>query len=108
MRGTLAEILSDVDTLKTEQDFKRKFESVFASMGYDKYTYLGLDGAAVSETKSQSHVNNAIYLTNLPSEWVCHYVKEEYERVDPIIRDCTSQRLPIPWPGNSRAKCAPP
>ncbi|MGZ6213037.1 MAG: helix-turn-helix transcriptional regulator [Candidatus Binataceae bacterium] len=103
MRGTLAEILSDIDGLKTEHDFKHKFESVFASMGYDRYTYLGLDGAGVAESKAQNHVSNAIYLTNLPSEWVCHYVKEEFERVDPVIRDCVSQRLPIRWTETYRA-----
>jgi len=106
MQSGLATLLSDLDALKTEQAFKQKFESVFASFGFSRYTYVGLETTEVEDDKPLT----GIYLTNLPTDWVMHYVKEDYASVDPIIKDCATSRMPIQWSekyrANSRSKAA--
>lgn len=103
MQSGLAEILSDLESLSSESSFKRKFEQSFAALGFDTYTYVGLDTEELEEAKRAESVSNVIYLTNLKAEWVSHYVEEDYGSVDPIIKDCTTNRLPIRWNEHYRA-----
>lgn len=101
MQASLATILSDLDALKTEPAFKQKFESVFASFGFSRYAYVGIDAADIDEEREKPL--SSVYLTNLPNEWVGHYLKEDYGNVDPVIKDCAISRLPIQWTEKYRA-----
>jgi len=96
MRADLADILSDLDALSTESAFRRKFASAFASIGFDKYTYVGCDTGA-DEAKRKDTASEIIYLTNLSAKWVNRYIKEEYDHSDPVVKDSLTHRLPILW-----------
>ena len=104
MQAGLASVLSDLDALKTERALKQKFESVFASLGFSRYAYLGLHASDLDDDKPVK----AVYLTNLPSDWVARYLKEDYASVDPVFRDCAASRLPIRWTEKYRANSRTP
>ena len=101
MQSSLATILSDLDALKTEHAFKQKFESVFASFGFSRYAYVGIDATEIDEDRDKPLAG--VYLTNLPNDWVMHYLKEDYANIDPVIKDCATTRLPITWTEKYRA-----
>ncbi len=97
MRADLSNILADIDTLDSERAFKAKFESAWASLGFDSYTYAGIDAEEFDAAKPKDAPRDVIYLTNLPPLWVAHYVDEGYTDTDPVIKDCLSSRLPLRW-----------
>jgi DNA-binding CsgD family transcriptional regulator len=107
MAANMAALLSDLEGLSGEAAFKRKFESVFASLGFDSYTYISANVDDAELGKPPTY-NDVIYLTNLPPKWVAHYVEESYADVDPIIKDCGISRLPIRWTDTYRANARTP
>lgn len=103
MRANMADILSDLETLGTEQAFRKKFDRTFASLGFDSYTYVNVDAELIEEAALKNHVPNLICLTNLPTNWVSRYAEEKYADTDPIIKECAGSRLPIRWTESYRA-----
>jgi DNA-binding CsgD family transcriptional regulator len=102
MGANLANLLADVDTLTSERSFKRKFDSVFAGMGFDTYTYVSLQADELEEGR-RDYAHNILCLTNLPPKWVAHYAEEDYAAADPVIKDCAQGRLPILWTESYRS-----
>src|SRR5690606_29388013 len=107
MCANLATMLSELDTLASERSFKRKFDSVFASLGFDTYTYVSLQTDELEDGK-RDYTNNILCLTNLPPEWVARYAEEDYAGADPVIKDSTASRLPILWTDSYRANSRTP
>src|SRR4051812_982049 len=103
MRADLGDIIGDLDSLNNERAFKRKFESAFSALGFDSYTYVSVDVEELESGQLKDYASNVIYMTNLPPLWVAHYVEETYADADPVIKDCTLNRLPIHWTENYRA-----
>ena len=97
MNVALSEILSDLETLETEQDFTRKFEETFAKLGYNKFTYLGLEAELVRGSTLPTASSDVIYFTNLDPLWVHGYVENDYAFSDPTFQDCYTSRLPFRW-----------
>jgi LuxR family transcriptional activator of bioluminescence operon len=102
MRAELADVLSDLETLATEQAFKKKFAKTFSGLGFNTYTYVNVDVDAADEIKSKQ-ANDFIYLTNLAPAWVERYFQEKYGEADPVVRDCLTERLPIRWTESYRS-----
>jgi DNA-binding CsgD family transcriptional regulator len=97
MRADLTEILSDLECLSTEQAFKQKFERTFSNLGFASYSYLSFPGELVLEPKGSRDTSDIIFLSTVNSEWIDHYVDEEYGEDDPLIRFCIRNRLPLRW-----------
>ncbi len=102
MRANLATMLSDLDTLTSERSFKHKFDSIFANLGFNAYTYVSLQSDELEDGK-RDYANNILCLTNLPPKWVAHYAEEDYAGSDPVIKDCAASRLPILWTESYRS-----
>jgi len=103
MRADVGKILSDLDSLNSERAFKKKFDSAWGALGFDSYTYAGIDADEFDGAKKDPATRDIIYMTNLPPLWVAHYVEENYADSDPVIKDCLGARLPIRWTENYRA-----
>ena len=103
MRSDIVKILSDLESLKDKSAFKRKFDSTWAALGFDSYTYAGIDAEEFDPAKPKDGARDVIVMTNLPPVWVAHYVEEGYADSYPVIRDCLSARLPIRWNEGYRA-----
>lgn len=43
MNVAIADILSDIDRLETEEDFTSKFDDTFSRLGYNTFSYVSLD-----------------------------------------------------------------
>ncbi|MBL8631376.1 MAG: LuxR family transcriptional regulator [Rhodospirillaceae bacterium] len=98
MKASLEAILSDLDSLKSEALIRSKLAATFDAYGYNYFTYAGLDADEIRDaTPGQPLLSDLIYLTNLKAEWVAHYLESDYAHVDPVVRECTEQRLPIRW-----------
>jgi LuxR family quorum-sensing transcriptional regulator LasR len=103
MNAAISDILSGLEALETEQDFQKKFEETFSDLGYNKFTYVGLDADIVKDTSTQPDLNDVIYLTNSDPNWVQRYVEKDYSSSDPIVLDCLETLLPIRWTETYRA-----
>lgn len=103
MNIAIAEVLSSLEALQTEQDFAGKFDDTFSNLGYNKFTYASFDADTFKDSSLQSAISDVIYLTNLAPEWVGRYVEEDYASADPIIRECYEARLPIRWTDSYRS-----
>jgi DNA-binding CsgD family transcriptional regulator len=103
MRADLGDILSDLETLSTEQAFKKKFERTFAGLGFNSFTYVGFKAEQALEPRSKRDPADAIFLSNVSSSWIDHYLEEEFQDDDPLINDCFSNRLPLVWNEKFRA-----
>lgn len=103
MRGDIDEILCDLQTLNSERAFRAKFQSVWASLGFDTYTYFSADADEMEGSRVKEYAGNVIYMSNLPLPWVRHYVEEGYADTDPVARECLAARLPIRWTESFRA-----
>jgi len=101
MRADLAGILSDLDTLNTEQAFKRKLASTFADLGFNSFTYVGFKGDSSAGTRHQP--SDLIFLSNVRSAWIDHYLEYEMGDDDPLLKECITNRLPFRWDENFRA-----
>jgi len=101
MRADLAEILSDLDTLNTEQAFKRKLAGTFSNLGFNSFTYVGFKGDTSSGTKHQP--TDFIFLSNVRSAWIDHYLEHELGEDDPLFKECLTSRLPFKWDETFRA-----
>lgn len=107
MGANFANILADLDTLTSERSFKRKFESVFSTLGFDTYTYVSFQADELDDGR-RDYANNILCLTNLPPKWVAHYAQEDYAAADPVIKDSTAGRLPILWNEGYRSNARSP
>ena len=105
MRTDLTTILSDLETLGTEQAFKRKFHQTFSNLGFSSFTYVGFKGDPTDHTKFSP--TDFIFLSNVRSSWIDHYVENELGEDDPLIKECATSRLPFRWNegfhGNTRS-----
>lgn len=97
MRTDLTEILSDLDSLSSKDAFKRKLDRTFREFGFNLYCYLGIKGDMGREPSNTRSPDDAIFLTNVPVTWTDRYLEQNYQDDDPIIRECLSKRLPLPW-----------
>lgn len=106
MRADISAILSDLDTLNTEQAFKRKFAGTFSNLGFNSFTYVGFKGDSSAGPKHQP--SDFIFLSNVRSAWIDHYLEHELGEDDPLFKECVSSRLPFKWDekfrANSRSK----
>lgn len=105
MRADLATILSDLETLTTEQALKRKFDQTFSNFGFNAFTYLGFKMEPADVKRAPSDI---IFLSNVRPAWVDHYIEEELGEDDLLIKDCVTSRLPIRWDENYRANSRSP
>ncbi|TAL00537.1 MAG: hypothetical protein EPO08_13205, partial [Rhodospirillaceae bacterium] len=103
MRADLADILSDIETLSTAQAFKRKFDRTYAALGFNAFTYVGMKGEIALDPANKRNPSDLIVLSNVTSSWMDHYLEEDYQEDDPIIRECFANRLPIRWDEKFRA-----
>ena len=104
MLSTVEDILSDLDTLTCEVDFKHKLERTFRDFGFNLFCYLGIKGEAARDASGKYNDEDAIYLTNVPTKWTDRYLEESYQDDDPIIRECLTSRLPVSWTEKLRSK----
>jgi DNA-binding CsgD family transcriptional regulator len=104
MISTVADILSDLDTLTCEQDFKHKLERTFRDYGFNLFCYLGIKGDLGREPSGKRSDDDAIFLTNVPIGWTDRYLEQSYQDDDPIIRDCMAGRLPLSWTEKLRGR----
>lgn len=95
MRADLGTILSDLETLNTEQAFKRKLGSTFSDLGFNAFTYVGFKGDCSERTRHQP--SDFIFLSNVRSAWIDHYLEHELGEDDPLIKECVTSRLPFRW-----------
>lgn len=103
MNIAIADVVSSLGSLQTEQDFTGKFDETFSSLGYNKFTYASFDVDTVRDGSLPTVVSDLIYLTNSDDQWVQRYVEEDYSSSDPVIRDCFESRLPIRWTDTYRS-----
>lgn len=104
MRADLDDLFADLDALKSEQDFKLKFERTFRDFGFDRFCYVGAKLDPSRDPKSPSRVDDAIFLTNVPSKWTTRYLDEGYYDSDPIVRESAMSRLPTNWTERLRTR----
>jgi LuxR family transcriptional activator of bioluminescence operon len=104
MGHKLTDILASIAAAQTTGDLAKRFEAVFASFGYDNYTYLLLSQPNAVPPTAPDASGNVFWLSNLPQAWVRHYDQQRYASIDPIIRECAVSRLPIRWTERYRAK----
>jgi DNA-binding CsgD family transcriptional regulator len=98
MNASVEIILSDLESMTSESDLRRKLAATFDSYGYNYYTYAGIDADEIREAApGQQFLSDLIYLSNLKAEWVAHYLESDYAHIDPVVRTCTEARLPIRW-----------
>jgi DNA-binding CsgD family transcriptional regulator len=103
MRADVGAILSDLDTLQTDQAWTRKLAHTFSNYGFNSFTYVGIKPTAANDGTSKVNLGDVIVLTNANAGWVQHYAEENYQNDDPIVKECFSNRLPVRWTENFRA-----
>ena len=87
MRADLASILSDLETLTTEQALKRKFDQTFSNLGFNAFTYLGFRMEPSDVKRAPSDI---IFLSNVRPAWIDHYVEEDLGEEDLLIKDASA------------------
>jgi len=97
MQANLTEILSDLGSLNSKDAFQRKLDRTFNNFGFNLYCNLGIKGDLSRDPSSTRSPDDAIFLTNVPAKWTDRYLEQSYQDDDPIIRECLSKRLPLPW-----------
>lgn len=97
MNTDLTDILSDLGSLNSKDAFKRKLDRTFRDFGFNLYCYVGIKGDVSREPSTTRTPDDSIFLTNVPVSWTERYLEQSYQDDDPIIRECLSKRLPMPW-----------
>lgn len=97
MRTEISDVLSKLESVRSREGFADTLQSACQSLGFDKYTYFSGSADSIARSALTDAIEDIIYLTNLPADWIEHYVKENYSTVDPVIRDAFKARLPISW-----------
>jgi len=108
MRANLTDILSDLETLSSEQAFKRKFDQTYAALGFNAFTYVGMRGEIALDPNNKRNPSDLIVLSNVSTGWMDHYLEEDFQEDDPIIKECFANRLPICWNEKFRANARSP
>jgi DNA-binding CsgD family transcriptional regulator len=104
MRADLDNLLSDLDTLTSEREFRSKFESTFREFGFNVYCYLGIKGDAARAPYTQPTAADVISLNNLPVGWYERYAEQGYGEQDPILKQSMARRMPLSWTERLRQK----
>jgi DNA-binding CsgD family transcriptional regulator len=104
MRADLDHLLSDLDSLNSEQDFRAKFERTFREFGFNLYCYAGVRAEPGRDSATARNPDDAIVLTNVPAQWTDRYVDENYTENDPILRESALSRLPLTWTERLRSR----
>ncbi len=97
MRTDIPDILSNLDVLNSKEDFKEKLDRTFGNFGFNLFCYLGIKGDGGTEPRRAPSVDDTIFLTNVPTAWTDHYLEENFQDDDPIIKQCLTSRLPLKW-----------
>lgn len=86
-----------LDSLHSEDAFRRSMTGSFSALGFRWFTYASMDPEDLKPSGEAGTPPNVIYLTTVDPNWVAHYLEQGYAQIDPIVRSCTEKRLPLVW-----------
>jgi hypothetical protein len=93
----LERVVSGLGAIKGEDAFRHALAESFAELGFNRVTYASVDPSDLTGPADTGLPPNLVYLTNLDAGWIAHYLEQGYALIDPIVRTCTSARLPVVW-----------
>ncbi len=108
MRTDISDVLAKLEGVASREAFADTLQHACSNLGFDKYTYFSGSADSLARSSLSDAISDIIYLTNLPGDWIEHYVKENYSSVDPVIRDAFKARLPITWTEDYRLETLSP
>jgi len=92
----LRDFVSDLQELRTADDFQRSLERGLAAIGYSQFSYVGVNIDEVKERALVELEPEIIHLTNRP-DWGNRYITQNYSKNDPVVRQCFVNRAPLQW-----------
>ena len=92
----IRDFISGLPGLKTAADFQSALDGYLRQIGFGQFSYVGINMDSAKERHLTDIEPEFIHLTNR-LDWGMHYVKQDYAKADPIVRDCFQSRLPIQW-----------
>jgi DNA-binding CsgD family transcriptional regulator len=93
------ERMYELASCATKDDFALSVGRIAAAYGFDHWMYA-LDLPVTGDHKRQ------FMLGGYPDAWVSHYFRNDYLRVDPVIRHCQTRAAPFRWPSPSDVRAA--
>ncbi|MDX2142162.1 MAG: autoinducer binding domain-containing protein [Rhodospirillaceae bacterium] len=95
----LRDFVSDLQDLQSEDEFQNALEHRLAALGYNQFSYVGINIEDVKERALVEIEPELVHLTNRP-DWGQRYVTQNYAKADPVVRMCFVNRAPVKWTEN--------
>jgi LuxR family quorum-sensing transcriptional regulator LasR len=89
--------VAGLESLKGEDAFRRSMSESFGALGFKWFTYASIDAEEIRTSNEAGTPTNLIYLSTIDPNWVAHYLEHGYAQIDPIVRTCAENRLPMVW-----------
>lgn len=75
---------------KTHEEIIEIMKECFSDLGFKEWTYF----LQMVDSHARASV---IGFINLPTEWMAHYLKMGYDKIDPVTHYYKSNNLPLVW-----------
>lgn len=92
MQLELASFISQAQVAKNLDELCQLFEKTLSKFGFERWAYQVLSAAHDKD-------KTPVILANYPTEWVTHYIEQQYNTLDPVIKDGPKEVLPFSWSG---------
>ena len=83
-------IIQEIQSCEEVDELKSIIISIQNRLNYDHI----LCNIQLSSSFNETYF---LILSNFPDEWMKHYQKENYEKIDPVLEHCISTHTPICW-----------
>ena len=84
------EFVEELDRLETPQDIIDAMERSFSDFGFENFIMTGLP-------HPEQRIESLVLLKKWPMDWYWRYIRNGYDRYDPVIHLCRQSVHPFEW-----------
>ncbi|MEH2492744.1 autoinducer binding domain-containing protein [Bradyrhizobium sp. AZCC 2230] len=88
MHRIFQNFIDQLSTAENANDFSEAMRVTAAALDLSCFAYLALPG---------TEDNKPRLISTYPTEWTSHYLRNHYERIDPVIGEALQKPEPFKW-----------
>jgi LuxR family transcriptional activator of conjugal transfer of Ti plasmids len=88
MHRVFQKFIDHLSAAESEADFSELMANTAAALDLSCFAYLALPSAGSGKPG---------LISTYPTQWTSHYLRNNYERIDPVIREAIKAREPFRW-----------
>lgn len=97
MQTQIADSLNQLSGVRSEEAFNSILERSCHTLGFGRYNYFSINTEELAKNRLDDIFDDILCINNQRSNWIKHYVDQNYSKRDPVLVDAYRGRSPIIW-----------